>query len=294
MKQMNIKEKKPIAPNEASLFRWIGVLVVSLLISNLISIPMAVLKAKLPESFLGVDYDTMNSMVTFAGLFVSFVISLKLVGKTSLKDFVLGVGGTVNKKENLTIMGLYVAGFFLAYVPFLGNVQLHGVKAEEFGFLVLFMLMFLWMQTSVEELLFRGILIRWTCKNKPGFTKKSVIVLVLTAVAFGLSHAGNVEVTSLNGIRAVMAIATYCISGVMYFVVDLYFGSLLPGLLIHWVNNFMVLVIISEEVSAISVKTLLLDTTPHSAEVMMLSKILTWLPVLVYILLDARKKKKTV
>lgn len=286
------KEKKRIAPNEASLGRWICVVLVTFIISNIISIPMALFKRTLPESFLGVDHHMMDSMLTFVVLFMAFVIALKLVGKTSLKEFVLGVGGKVNKKETLTVLGLYVAGYLLSYLPVLGYVQLRGVKAEEFGSLALFTLVFLWMQTTVEELLFRGILVRWACKNNLRFTKKSVIMLVLTAVAFGLAHASNPEVTTLNGIRAAMAVATYCISGVMYFVTALYFGNLLPGILIHWANNYIGFVLISEEVTVISTPTLLLDTTPHSAEWMLINKILTWLPVAVYIFLDYRKKKK--
>jgi membrane protease YdiL (CAAX protease family) len=286
------KEKKRIAPNEASLGRWFCVILVTFIISNIISIPMTLFERNLPESFLGVDHSTMDSMFTFAGLFVAFVISLKLVGKTSLKEFVLGVGGKVNKKEMLTVLGLFVAGYLLAYLPVLGHIQLRGVKAEEFGFLAVFMLMFLWMQTTVEELLFRGILMRWACKNQLRFTKKSVIMMVLTALAFGLVHASNPEVSTLSGIHAAMAISTYCISGVMYFVTALYFGNLLPGILIHWANNYLGFVLISEEVTVISTPTLLLDNTPHSAEWMLINKILTWLPVAVYIFLDYRKKKK--
>ena len=286
------KEKKRIAPNEASLGRWFCVILVTFIISNIISIPMTLFERNLPESFLGVDHHMMDSMFTFAGLFVAFVISLKLVGKTSLKEFVLGVGGKVNKKEMLTVLGLFVAGSLLAYLPVLGHIQLRGVKANEFGFLAVFMLMFLWMQTTVEELLFRGILMRWACKNQLRFTKKSVIMMVLTALAFGLVHASNPEVSTLSGIRAAMAISTYCISGVMYFVTALYFGNLLPGILIHWANNYIGFVLISEEVTVISTPTLLLDTTPHSAEWMLINKILTWLPVAVYIFLDYRKKKK--
>jgi uncharacterized membrane protein len=118
------------------------------------------------------------------------------------------------------------------------------------------------------------------------------MMLVLTALAFGLVHASNPEVTTLSGLRAAIAVSTYCISGVMYFVTALYFGNLLPGILIHWANNYLGFVLISEEVTVVSTATLLLDTTPHSAEWMLISKILTWLPVAVYIFLDARKKKQ--
>jgi uncharacterized membrane protein len=40
------------------------------------------------------------------------------------------------------------------------------------------------------------------------------------------------------------------------------------------------------------VPTLLVDTTPHKAEWSLVSTVLAYLPVLVYMILDARKKKQ--
>ena len=175
------KEKKLIAPNEASLGRWIAVLLACAvfgLVLAIVFIPML----KLPEdTFMGISHEQILTILVWVPLFWGFVIALKLVGKTSLKDFVLGVGGKVNRKESLTILGLYLVGLMLVFLPNLGNIHLRGIKPGEFGFLVLFMLLTLWCQTTFEELVFRGLLIRWACKNQVGFTRKAVIVAVITA-----------------------------------------------------------------------------------------------------------------
>ena len=130
-----------------------------------------------------------------------------------------------------------------------------------------------------------------------GYTKKAVLAAVITGVAFALIHSGNVEVTSKSGIWVVVAMASYGVSGVMYFLVDLHFGSLLPGILIHWANNFMLTTLISGEVSSMAMPTLLVNTTPASASGsalgMLVGKILLWLPIMVYMIVDARMKKKS-
>lgn len=289
---MKKKEKKYIAPNEASLGRWIAVLVVGMLFGMVLSIPVTLLLMNKTGTFMGLPYYNMAFDLIFACLFWGLVISLKVVGKTSLKDFILGVGGKLNHKENLTILVLYVFGFVIAYLPFLSNIHLRGVNVGEFGFLVLFMLLTVWMQSTWEELVFRGLLIRWTCNNEIGFTKKAIVVSVITSVVFALSHAGNPEVTSKGGIQAIMALTSYGLTGMLFFFVSLYFGSLMPGIIVHWINNFFLSTIISSEVSVVAVSTLFIDTTPHTGEGMLIGNLLPWLPLLVYIFLDARKKKK--
>ena len=288
---MKKKEKKYIAPNEASLGRWIAVLVVGMLFGVVLSTPVVVLLMDKTGTFMGLPYYNISLNLIFAFLFWGLVISLKVVGKTSLKDFVLGVGGKINWKECMTILGLYLVGCVLAYLPLVGYIRPREVNAGEFVFLLLFMLLTVWMQSTWEELVFRGLLIRWACKNEITFTKKALIVSVITSVAFSLGHAGNPEVTSQGGIQVLLALTSYGITGFLFFFVSLYFGNLMPGIIVHWINNFVLSTVISSEVSVVNVPTLLMDTSPHSGAVMMISNLIPWLPLLVYIFLDARKKK---
>ena len=286
------KEKKYIAPNEASLVRWVAVLAVSEILGILLSAFLLPFEPD-PESFImGISCDELFEEMYGIPLFLGLVIAIKLVGKTSLKDFVLGVGGKINKKECLTVLGLYAAGFVLAYLPDLRYISLRGVDPGSFAFLVLFALLTVWLQTTREELVYRGLLIRWTCKNKVGFTKKAIIFSVITAVAFALGHVDNPEVTSQSGVQAAMTVARYGFNGLMLFIVDLYFGSLMPGILVHWANNFILSLPISPEVPVLPSSTLPVDNMLHSAASMLPSEFLLWLPFLVFMILDTRKKKK--
>jgi hypothetical protein len=73
---------------------------------------------------------------------------------------------------------------------------------------------------------------------------------------------------------------------------DLYFGNLMPGIIMHWVNNFTITVLLSGEVSAIAMPSLLVTTSSYSAYVTLLGVLVTKLPFLAYILWDIRRKKK--
>jgi membrane protease YdiL (CAAX protease family) len=290
-KFMKKKEKKYIAPNEASFKRWIGVLLVGTLISVILFLPLGFFFETHTGSFMGIGYEQLKTIANHVFSLVGMVIAIRLVGKTSLKDFVLGVGGKVNKKECLTILCLYAVGFTASFLLNIRNIHLRGVKAGEFALLVLFMLLFTWMQTTNEELIFRGLAIRWACKNDVRFTKKSLILAAVSSVAFALMHAPNPEVTSQSGIRIIIGLVNYAIPGLMMYLSDLYFGSLMPGILIHWFNNFTLFTLIASDVTVMPVGTLLVDTTPHKAELVLAGTLIANLPLTVYMILDARKKK---
>ncbi|MBO7251627.1 MAG: CPBP family intramembrane metalloprotease [Oscillospiraceae bacterium] len=289
---MKKKEKKYIAPNECSTKRWIAVAVVGSIIGIILSIPVGLLATNQVDTFMGIRYSEIFSYLSFVGIFVGFVLALKWIGKTSLKDFILGVGGKVNKKECLTVLGLFTLGFVVSYLLVAKNIRVRGVNPGEFAFLVLFMLLTTWMQTTYEELIFRGLFIRWACKNEVGFTKKALIGAAISSVFFALMHAPNPEVTTQSGIRVVISMMNYAIPGLLMYIANLYFGSLLPGILIHWANNFLLFTVITSEVTVMPVPTLLVDTTPHHAELVMLVTLVTYMPLLVYMYLDAQKKKK--
>lgn len=285
------KEKKYIVPNECSVGRWIAVLIVGLLLGCILSIPLFPFMQNTTDAFMGIPYTELFGILAFAPMFWGMVIAVKVLGKTSLREFVLGIGGKVNKKECLTVFGLFAAGFLMPHLLILDKIHLRGTNPGEFGFLLLFMLLVTWMQTTWEELIFRGIVIRWVCGNKVGYTKKAVIAGIVSTLAFALAHAPNPEVTSQKGIQMLMVLSCYMIPGMVCYIADLHFGSLLPGIIIHWVNNFALFTLISSDVSALSFPSLLVDNSPSSAAWTVASTAMAYLPVLVYILLDLRRRR---
>ena len=286
------KEKKIIAPNECSFGRWVAVLVVGLLIGLVLAAPLYFLLYNREGSFMGISYLDFFNVLAFAPLFWGLVISIRFIGKTSFKDFVLGVGGRINAKQCLIVAGLYAGGFAIPFLLTAKNIELRGVNPGEFIFLVVLMVLIAWMQTTTEEVMFRGLFIRWGCKNKLGYTKKAIILAVISALIFAIAHAPNPEVTSNSGWDIAIAVLAYAIHGFMLFWANLHFGNLLPGFIMHLINNFLLFTVISSEISVVTYPTLLVDKTPESALWSLGSTILVYLPVAIYIIIDIIRRKK--
>ena len=289
-----MKKKKYIAPNEASAGRWIAALLISLAVGSVLALPFADFLDDTENFVMGIPYADFFGLLTFAFLFWALVLAIRFVGKTSLKDFILGIGGSVDSKLCLRILGLYALGFAIPYLLTLGNLRVQTVDWGQFGFLLLFMSLVAWMQTTWEELLYRGLFLRWACKYKIGYTKKVPVAAVISSLAFAISHVANPEVTSQFGLYTVIAVISYAVPGFMLFLADLHFGNLLPGILIHWLNNFLLFTLLSSKVRAVSVPTLFIDTTDGGAIWSLVSNTLAYLPLLIYILWDRKKRKKAI
>lgn len=290
---MKTKEKKHIAPNECSGRRWLGVLLASVLFTMILSLPLSLLVLNRTGTFFGVGYQQISNLLSFAALFWGMVIAIRVVGKTSLKDFILGVGGKLNKKECLIVLALSASVVIINLLTDLGhNIHLRGVSFGTYAAGFLISLALIWMQTTWEELIFRGIVLRWVSKNNIGFNKKTILAAVISSVLFALAHVTNPEVTSRSGLDQIAMVCVYTIPGMAFFLMDLYFGNLMPGIIMHWANNFMNAVLISGEVSAIAMPSLLVASSSYSAYVALLGVFVTKLPFLAYILWDIHRKKK--
>ena len=60
----------------------------------------------------------------------------------------------------------------------------------------------------------------------------------------------------------------------------------------HWVNNFMLAILVSSDVTAYSMPTLMVNTGVPNAYITLLGVLLTKIPFVAYILWDIRRKKK--
>lgn len=287
-----MKEKKLFGPNECSFLRWIVTALVGSGAGMLLCAPFISYMDNRVDTFMGITCADFFAVLFFIPLFVCTVLAIKFVAKTSLKDFVLGVGGKIDKKTSLLVFGLFVLGMGLVCLVSLNNIRVRAVNPGQYAFLVVFMLLLVWLQTTFEELVFRGLLLRWVCKNNIGYSKKAWIVGVITAVAFALCHAPNPEVTSQSGWNIVFALLAYAVPGIIFFWANMHFKSLLPGIIMHWFNNFFLMTIFGSESAVVGTPTLLIDGTPQSGVWSFVSNILLHLPIMVYMIVDIIVKKK--
>lgn len=296
------KEKKFIKENEASFLRWVATIIVALLMGTLFSIVpcmvVAIMAMTLPAMREGgalsgyVGY--INLLVSFGGYYWGAVFSIKIIAKTSIKSFILGAGRTEKvsiRKEVLPVGLLYLLGIILTSVlPDIKNITYSGMNIKIFLFILVFSLIFAWMQTSFEELLFRGIPLRFLCKNKITWSLKVFLITLIPSALFMLAHITNPEVQQFSGIQKTFMILTYLVPAIGLTVCDMLCGNILPGLVIHWVNNFFGFVILGTEVSASGGTSIFVDHTSPSGIGSFVFQIIAYVPVVVYLVL----KKKNV
>lgn len=290
------KEKKRIAPNEASWLRWLACVVVGVILGGVFCVPFEVLvilqPAFLVQGYVGEMLETIRMLVAFAGYFIGTLISLRWVAKTPVKDFIYGVGGKSNRKQNLTVAGLYLLGMLLSMLISIGNIAVREMEAAKYLIALAFVVVFTWMQTSWEELVFRGVFIRHACKNNIACTKKAVIWGIISSLIFMAMHMGNPEVLSQSGFQVVLSCIPYFLSGMGLYFADIYFKSLMPGLIVHWINNFVTFILFSSVVTAGGLPSLLVDNTPPTGLYYLISTAICYVPLYVYIFAKVRKERK--
>ena len=136
------KEKiKKFEENECPIWRWVLVVVAGFILGVVISnatmivcILTSVFQIQI-FSELG-DINIIKAFIAFACYYVGLVITIKLIAKTSIKSFIFGLGGKLNKKESVAILGTYLLGLILASLLDLKTTRFSGVSFSQY--LILF------------------------------------------------------------------------------------------------------------------------------------------------------------
>ncbi|MDD3723393.1 MAG: type II CAAX endopeptidase family protein [Lutibacter sp.] len=151
------------------------------------------------------------------------------------------------------IVGLFMVtiGYFMAPEDYVWNF-----KPISFFILLLISFLFLPIQTSLEELLFRGYLMQ-------GFGtwfKNSFVALILTSVIFGLLHGLNPEVEKLGWFIMVYYIGTGLVLGIFTLMDE---GTEL-ALGFHAANNIVAAVLVTTNWTVFQTDALLVDISEPS------------------------------
>lgn len=288
---------KKINPNEASLIRWIATIIVGYILGGVVLLlPWILIKVIFPDFIVNSPFGFMASIIEliipFFFLFLGTAIAIKWVAKTSLRDFLFKGSSKLKKKDYVIILSLYALGMIICQIPALPDTTLRGIEPGQFLLLFVFCSLFVWAQTSWEELIFRGIFIRYACKNDIKMSKKAVLWGWISSLLFMVIHGLNPEVLSQSGWQVIPAIISYAIPGMGLYFANIYYKSLVPGLLIHWLNNFVNFVLISGSITAGGSPSLFVDTSSTTGFKNMLACIIVYIPLYLYFAYQIYKKKK--
>ena len=148
-------------------------------------------------------------------------------------------------------------------------------KPEKFAVFVVLALLFIPLQTSFEEYLFRGHMLQGLGLA----TKTRWIPLIVTSFLFGIMHIANPEVEKLG-----MVIMFYYIgTGLFLGILTLMDEGLELALGFHAANNLVGALLVTSDWSAFQTHSILKDVSEPSANIQIFIPILVIFPVLLYI-----------
>lgn len=170
----------------------------------------------------------------------------------------------------MTALILFGIDYFMAPQNFKWNF-----KFVPFLTLVLVSLFFLPLQTSFEEVLFRGYLMQ----SIGALTKTRWFPLVFTAISFGLLHSFNPEVEKLGYIVMIYYIGT----GLLFGMTTLFDEGMELALGMHAANNIVAAVFVTTNWTVFQTDALFIDTSEPNLKLEMYVPVFIIYPLLLFL-----------
>ncbi|TYP98112.1 hypothetical protein C7447_103282 [Tenacibaculum adriaticum] len=225
---------------------------------------------------LGIDKNLFLFLMilTFVGGLLALFLSVKYIHKRSVKTLI-----TSRKKVDWSrfwtgflLWGVVAIVVTLAGVYFTPETYTWNFKPVPFFTLLVVSLLFLPLQTSFEELLFRG----YFMQGFGTWFKNRWLPLILTSVIFGLLHGANPEVEKLGYISMVFYIGT----GLFYGIVTLMDEGTELALGLHAINNIVAAIFVTTDWTAFQTDALYIDSADPSVGFEMFFPVLVLYPLM--------------
>ena len=177
-----------------------------------------------------------------------------------------------------SVMAIFLAISFLAGYPIEWNFD-----ASTFFMLFFISIFILPLQTTCEEVLFRGYLLQ----GFGSIFKRGVFPVVITGVLFGLMHGANPEVEKIG----IILLVYYIVNGIFLGVVALMDDGLELTMGYHAINNIFAALIVTNNWQAFHTDALFIDKSPPSFGIENIITLIVIQPLL--LVLFAKKYKWT-
>ncbi len=296
MSRQNSAQTVEFGDNEAPVKRWLIFFVLSVITADLFKgIATAIeglVTLENPWSWLP---ETLSLLLALALSFVVQSLLLKRICRTSMRDLILNHGETFNPRMVGMVLGAWILGFLLATLLPTSNDEtvLNTIGIAPIVANALICLALVWMQTTWEEVLFRATVIRATCGDKISPNKACIAGGVVVSLLFMGAHLLNTEVTSQTNMALTCAMASvYFLSAFTWYMLDVAFGSCLPGCVLHLANNLVGFVLISSPNSMLCTPTILLSTASLTGYAELASELLVNAPVIALIIVMFLRRRK--
>lgn len=228
---------------------------------------------------LGIDSNLYLMLIicTFAFGLLGLLLGVKMFHKRKLKTLFTSRANLdwgrvfyAFKIWFLVGIGMFAISYFMKPEELVWNFN-----AVPFVILVLISFLMLPLQTTMEEVLFRGYLMQ-------GFGtafKHTLPALLFTSVIFGLLHGMNPEVDKIGNIAFVYYIGTGLAMGIMTLMDE---GTEL-AIGFHASNNILAAVLVTTDWTVFQTDALFLDTSEPSVGVEMFVPVFVLYPLLLFV-----------
>ncbi|WP_010179453.1 CPBP family intramembrane glutamic endopeptidase [Aquimarina agarilytica] len=229
-------------------------------------------------------YFIFDSNTTLFLMLLMFVITLLgiilVVKKVHKQDFVTLVTSRKKIDWKRAFFSFGLLAIFVCVTTFIG----YKASPQDFEwnfnlpkFLGLFVIAvaLLPIQTSVEELIFRGYLMQGLAK----FSNNRFFPLILTSIIFGAMHLANPEVRELGYITMVFYIGT----GLFLGVITLMDEGMELALGFHAANNLVTALLVTSDWSVLQTNSVLKDISEPSVGLEILTPVLVLYPIFIFV-----------
>ncbi|MCR5475227.1 MAG: CPBP family intramembrane metalloprotease [Lachnospiraceae bacterium] len=291
------KEKKSWQENEAPLGRWIGTAILALILGAILGGLMATIMNFIPlfddgmilAPFKGLFF----AMIPFACFFVASVLSIRWLCRTSLRSFFFGRDRKPDIKRALVAGLLMLAGILLSEAPNYRHFSLDNNSVSIIAVNFIFCLLFVWIQTTTEEIFFRGFFLRAPYRNEVPALPRGLLFAFISSLFFMAAHLSNPEVTTLSfGADMILGAASYFVVAFAMYISNLLIGGMEAGLVFHWVNNFYCFFLVRQKVSAVETPTIFVNNADAAlGTTTFIQGVVMYLPPLIYLICVYRKRR---
>ncbi len=287
--------------NEAPVWRWILAAVLGIVFGAVVGAILARLVNRLPfwedGQFLAPERNLIVGVTTFVGLFLGFWMWIRLLCKTSLRAFCFGRERKADVKTGAITGGLYLVGLFLGQLLTIKEITYDHQPVSIVLINLLLCLLLVWIQTTWEELVFRGLFLRIPFKDKMPGVRRGLVAAIVSSLLFMSAHLYNPEVTTQSGLSMALSASVYFITAFFMFLSNLMIGGMEGGLAIHFVNNFFCFFFVRAEVTALETPAIFVDHTQADIGLKQLLAIfITYIPPMIYLTIRAvrgRERNRT-
>ncbi|MBK5200723.1 MAG: CPBP family intramembrane metalloprotease [Spirochaetaceae bacterium] len=218
-------------------------------------------------------YKYIEANISFFAMALGIYISLKYIMKIPLIKLI-STNNFINKRYLLISFSITI--FYLIIYMIIGNISgykeisFNNIKLSERLIFLVIVLILTPFQCALEELLYRGVLLRALVGNYYDNNKIiSVISSIIVGIAFTIPHLSNPELVSYM----YFPLGYYFIFGFLTSFFTLHYKTVEIAIAVHVANNLFIALICNYPNSALSSKSLYLEKTavPHYIDYLVLT-----------------------